>query len=214
MAGGLAGDHPLDRMNDPLVHEILDFWLGAPARDVDALLAKFDRWYRSGDSLDAEVRTRFGDAIARAIAGELDHWADDPQGRVALVLLLDQLPRHVYRDTPRAYAGDPKALRLAMDAVASGEIERYDSEARLFLLMPLIHAEDREVQALAVETSAGLVAASPETTRAAWAMGHERARHYRALIDRFCRFPTRNEILGRASTPSEIDWLAEDHSPQ
>lgn len=196
-------------MNDPRIPELLDFWLGTPARDDAALQAKIERWYQGSDALDHEIRTRFGDTIRRALAGELDGWLQQPRGRLALVIVLDQLARNIGRGTPQAYAGDARALELALAATH----EEPELEARLFMLMPLVHAEDRVLHAEAVARSAAMVAAAPEGTRATWAYGHARTLHYRSVIERFGRFPARNEILGRASTAEELAWLAEQDTP-
>src|SRR5437016_993855 len=123
------------------------FWFGdAPARDASGAQAKMRRWYRGGPAMDAEVREKFAPLVERALRGELDGWAASPSGRIALILLLDQFTRNVWRDDPRCYQGDPKAQQLAVEALDAGLDAQLSLEERQFLRMPLTHAEDRALQ--------------------------------------------------------------------
>src|SRR5262245_26278757 len=106
---------------DSEIDRVYAYWFGeAPAADADAARAKMRRWYMGGPSVDQEIRDQFGDLIERAQNNELDAWAETPRGRVALIILLDQFSRNVWRDQPRCYAGDPKAARLALEALDAG----------------------------------------------------------------------------------------------
>lgn len=131
----------------------------------------------------------------------------DPWKRLETIILLDQFPRHVYRGTPRIYAGDRLALSLSNDGIERGMHETLFPEARMFFAMPLSHAEDLDHQRRAVALAEALAKSAPEPLRPSLAAGARRAAHYREVIARFGRFPARNAILGRRSTPAEIAYL-------
>ena len=193
-----------------MVENVLEFWLGAPATNVGELRAKIKRWYMGGPGVDAEIRERFAPLVERALAGELDDWTATPRGQLALIILVDQFTRSVYRDDPRTYAGDPKAQALAVDAFDRGLDRELAIEEQNFLRMPLLHAEDLALQDRAARETTRFYAAVPEWSKPVWAMGVEQGEKYRALIAKFGRFPHRNAILGRTSTPDEeaflVDW--------
>lgn len=186
---------------------VLEFWFESPAGDPEMLVRKMKRWYRGGADFDREIETRFGPLIARAVSGELDAWSSDPDGLLALIVMLDQFTRSVYRDTPKMYAGDARAQRLALEALDRGIGHDWNTERRNFLLMPLVHAEDLALQERAVVEVAAVVAKAPAQLHEIFSMGIEQSRKYRDVIARFGRFPHRNAILGRESTPEEIEFL-------
>ena len=192
-----------------LIADVLSFWLGRPAEDAEALNAKFMRWYQGGETMDAQVRQRYSALIERALRGELEHWRMSKSGRLALIVMLDQFTRNIYRATPRAYAGDARALELALEVLRDGSYETYSQEEQLFVSMPLVHAEDYELLTRAVGLAAQLALSAAEPLQPSWARGYERVKHYRSIIARFGRFPHRNGILGRVSTPAELTFLAE-----
>src|SRR5262249_53417065 len=134
-------------------------------------------------------------------------WAVDSGGLIALVVVLDQFPRSLFRGTPRAFAGDPSAQRLSETAIARGLDRVFGLEQRNFLIMPFLHAEDARSQARAVALMDALVADAPAPHKPIFAMGQEQSRKYQNVIARFGRFPHRNEVLGRVSTPDEIEFL-------
>lgn len=182
------------------------FWFGPrPAAEPTLLRAKMQRWYEAGPALDDQIRKKFGADVERALAGELDSWAATPEGRISLIVLLDQFTRNVFRDTPRAFAGDKKAQQLAIEALES--VLLYNHEERQFLIMPLHHAEDLALQEMAVHEMEAHVEAAPEPLRGIYAEGLEIARSYRDQVARFGRLPHRNAILGRANTPEEEEFL-------
>jgi uncharacterized protein (DUF924 family) len=179
--------------------DILDFWFGRPG--TAGYGEERDAWFHKDTAFDASVRTRFGGAIETALAGGFTDWTD-PRGTLARVLLLDQLTRNIFRDTPRAFAGDALALSLAQDAVGRGDDGALAPVERWFLYMPFEHAESDTAQQRSVELFTRL---SRETGLAGpleWAQRHA------AIIHRFGRFPHRNAIVGRVSTPEEIAFLA------
>src|SRR5437879_2062138 len=138
-------------MNLTTSEAVLAFWFGAPVRDVDDAVARMRRWFPEGNLLDAEVRRTFGATIEAALRGDLDGWAADGRGLLALVIVLDQLTRHAFRGTARAWEGDARAQALAVDAIDRGVDVELDYMERLFLGMPLAHAEDGALQRRSIE---------------------------------------------------------------
>jgi uncharacterized protein (DUF924 family) len=194
---------------DARIDEVLAFWFAAPAEDSPGLMGKYRRWFAGGAAMDEAIGSRFGDLVEEALAGGLRGWEDHPRGLLAKVLLLDQFVRNLHRGTPRAYAGDEDARRLALAAVSRGWIDGLSVEESLFVGMPLAHAEDVELQRLSLELTGDLVRRAPPPLREALERGRGRGRYYLGIIERFGRFPHRNGILGRASTPEELAFLAE-----
>jgi uncharacterized protein (DUF924 family) len=192
-----------------MVDEVLAFWFGERATTSEEFLRKIRRWFMGGPALDAEIRDRFASLVEQALAGELDDWSRTARGRLALILLLDQFTRSIYRDDPRMYAGDARAQALSTDALDRGMDRELPTEERHFLMMPLVHAEDLALQDRSVATVEALIADAPDCQQAALAMAIEQSRKYRDVIARFGRFPHRNAILGRTSTPEEQHFLAD-----
>lgn len=184
---------------DPLATDILDFWF-ADRRGPRA------EWFRKDATFDATIRARFGAAVEAALAGAYADWTSTPRGALACVLLLDQFTRNIFRDTAKMYAGDPRALAIAQDAVGSGFDRDLDRYERLFLYLPFEHAEDAAMQDRALELFAALERDCALTNQFEWAQKHA------AVIRRFGRYPHRNEILGRTSTAEEIAFLSEPGS--
>lgn len=172
---------------------VLDYWLGevGPAG-----------WYAGGDALDAAIRARFEDLWRAAAAGGLDHWIDGSGPSLAFIVLTDQFPRNMFRDTAQAFATDATALAAARTATAAGWDIGAPEPDRQFFYMPFMHAEDAAMQARCVEL---LSERMPDT--GADTLLHARA--HQEVIRRFGRFPTRNAALGRKSTPDEAAFLAE-----
>ena len=170
--------------------DVLDFWLAPATRE---------RWFDKDPDFDAEIRQNFEAAHGEALAGKLDRWLETAQGALALVILLDQFPRNMYRDTPRAFAADPKAREVTAAALARGhDLAVADQEHRMFLYLPLEHSEDAADQQRCVDL---VRERCPDTDFLQWAVAHKE------VIDRFGRFPHRNAILGRPNTPEEEEYL-------
>jgi uncharacterized protein (DUF924 family) len=148
------------------------------------------------------------DGDEQALAGGLDAWAETPRGRLALVLLLDQMTRSVFRGTARAFAGDARAQRLATGTLQTGTPAALDFEHRHFFYMPLLHAEDAALLDLFNEVFPQALARVPDWARPLLSDGIEQGEKYREVFARFGRFPHRNEALGRCSTPAELEFLA------
>ena len=185
--------------------EIIDFWFGAPGSSTCGQPRQI--WFESTPEFDEEIRRRFVADHEAAAAGRLDHWKEDPLSCLALVLLLDQVPRNLFRDDARAYTTDAKALEVAQHAVARG----YDGQVlpvlRWFLYLPFEHSEDPEVQRRSLELWESL-RGEPFCEEAI-----EYAHRHARVIERFGRFPHRNANLGRPSTPEEEEFLAGANDP-
>src|SRR5450432_411239 len=167
---------------------------------------------RSGSTGDPRSIARSRRASApssRARRGELDEWAEAPRDRLALIVLLDQFSRNVFRGTPLAYAQDAAAQRWATTGLDAGMDADLALHERVFFTLPLGHAEDRVLQARALAESERVVAEAPVAVRPFYERGHGMLRKHADVVARFGRFPTRNATLGRASTPEEITYLEE-----
>jgi uncharacterized protein (DUF924 family) len=173
--------------------DILSFWFSEQVRA---------KWFVRDDGFDAELLGRFGALLPKAKRGELAHWAENPDGALALVILLDQLSRNVHRGTPEAFAADPLALSTAKHAIAQGYDLRLTPEERGFLYMPFEHSEVLADQDSGVALFEALGSEEPL----------DYMRRHRDIIARFGRFPHRNAILGRSSTAEEIEFLKQPGS--
>lgn len=199
--------------NDITPRDVLDFWLGPLGPDGLPDEAHMKRWFTKDPAFDATCGARFGAALDRAASGELDGWAATPEGRLALVIVLDQLSRNIHRDTPRAFAGDARALALAEDGRALGLFDRIPLIHGYFLAMPFMHAEDVEAQRTCVALFTALRdRATSDDARQLLAMGVDFAERHRVIVERFGRFPHRNRVLGRESTPEEVAFLEQPGS--
>lgn len=188
--------------------DVLQFWIGAPATDHDSWMKKVARWFRGAPELDAEIRQKFGAAVEKARDGALDDWAATPRGRLALIILLDQFTRNLYRGTPRAYENDARALALCEAGLDNHEDEGLHYEEKLFFYMPLAHSEDVERQERNVALGIAAANAAPQSMQKSYAVSLEHAKSYLDQIRRFGRFPHRNAILSRTCTQEEMAFLA------
>jgi uncharacterized protein (DUF924 family) len=182
-------------VSDSAIRDILDFWF-LPLDDPGYGKQR-ELWWNSTPELDAEIGTHFGALIERAVAGELDHWRKSPDGTLALTLLCDQFTRNIWRKTSRAFSGDAKARETARHALANGYPSVYPTDMRLFFFMPFQHSEDLGDQDFCCTLFATL--SNPDNDK--------HANDHRDIVARFGRFPHRNEVLGRASTAKELDYL-------
>lgn len=180
----------------PLVEAVTDTWFGRPVGHVQS------KWFSSTPAFDTHIRETFGPHIERAAAGRYDHLGDTPQGALALCVLLDQFPRNAWRGDALAFAFDDLALSIARHAVQRGLDRLLLPVQRLFLYLPFEHSEDLDDQDTCVDLITPLGNAS-------WTFYAER---HREIIARFGRFPHRNAILGRDTTPDEAAFLTEPFS--
>jgi uncharacterized protein (DUF924 family) len=183
--------------------EVLEFWFSEQSRPL---------WFEQNAAFDGEIRTRFGANVAAACIGDLDYWVRAVDSSLALVLLLDQFPRNIHRGTLRAYAGDTRARDIADTAIERGFDRRTALDRRVFFYLPFEHSENPKDQIRSVSLFRR------------WAEEHRGAARERALeqmkyvlrhqeiVERFGRFPHRNTVLGRESTPDEVAFLKEPNS--
>jgi uncharacterized protein (DUF924 family) len=191
---------------------ILDYWFkGLDDRtEVDLELPHVKRWFSGDKATDREIRERFEADHLQAARGEYKAWENTPRGRLALVILLDQFPRNLYRNSPKAFATDPMALDLCSRSMEDGFDELLALIERTFLYMPLMHAESVEMQEKSKQQLSLLVELAKERSPmnvGYFTYSHEFAVKHAVIIERFGRFPHRNAILGRLSTPEEVEFL-------
>jgi len=169
-----------------MIEDILRFWFTTltPAQ-----------WYKKSDELDARIRTQFEETYYQIVAGEKANWRESAEGRLAEVIVLDQFARNMFRGLPQSFAADCLALALAQEAVRVGADQELSELQRPFLYMPYMHSESKLVHEKAMQLFAN-------TSNLEYEVRHK------AIIDRFGRYPHRNECLGRTSTPEEIEWMA------
>jgi uncharacterized protein (DUF924 family) len=187
-------------MTVPVVADVLAFWFAAE---------NAARWYVADAAFDAEIRERFGELASEAAEGRLARWADTPGGWLALLILLDQFSRNLYRNDARAWAQDDSAQRLALSGIARGDDHRLSPLQRVFAYMPLEHAESMELQQRSVELFDRLCHDVPPEQREPFDNFLAYAKKHRDVIGRFGRFPHRNAALGRIDTPQEARYLAQ-----
>lgn len=192
--------------------EILEFWFGTAEDDLSADREKSSIWWSKNANTDAAIRVRFEPSIIAAASGKLENWRASTEGRLALILLTDQFPRNVYRGTPAAFRCDGIARQLCLDGLAS----RMDKELRLiqrvFFYMPLEHSEELEHQVLSVQLFRELSGEAPAHAKALFEKHASYAVGHHTIIERFGRFPHRNELLGRHSSREEIEFLHQPNS--
>jgi uncharacterized protein (DUF924 family) len=170
---------------------ILDFWF-------NELTPK--QWFIKDDTVDALIQQRFLETYQQAAQGELYSWRQTPQGRLAEIIILDQFPRNMFRGSAQSFATDPMALVLAQEAVAQNDHEKVETTQKAFMLMPYMHSESVLIHKEAVK----LFSAPGLENNLDFEGKHK------VIIDRFGRYPHRNEILGRKSTPEEIEFLKDN----
>ncbi|QSP95608.1 DUF924 domain-containing protein [Marinobacter salinisoli] len=176
-----------------MYQEILDFWF----TELEP-----EQWWQKDEALDSMIRSRFGPVHAQAKAGELFQWRETAPGSLAEILVLDQFSRNIYRDNAASFACDPLALGLAQVAVSKGFDLALSPVQRSFVYMPFMHSESRRIHV--------------EAVRLFESLGIENnldfEYQHKKIIDRFGRYPHRNRILGRVSTPEETEFLQQEHA--
>ena len=197
-----------------LAHDVLEFWFGARPYSADKVARRMRFWFGDASAPelqpqhDETARLRFSALATAAARGELNVWESSPRRRLALILLLDQFPRNIHRGAALAYAQDRHALELAVGGMQLGADAALDPVERIFFYMPMQHAESREVQDESVAAFRRLTAECPAELAAIFSDTLHYAEKHRALIECFGRFPHRNTVLARVSTPEEIAWLS------
>ena len=188
---------------------VLDFWFadglarGWPSQELK------QRWFGAGAALDADVKARFGHCVEQALAGQLQAWEAEPLTRLALVIVLDQFTRNVFRGSPAAFGGDAPAQALVVHTLAEGTDRELPFCGRVFMYMPLMHAENLARQQQCVDCFSQLVADAPAKLKERLQNNLDFAQQHLDIIERFGRFPHRNAVLGRVSTPEEAAYLTD-----
>lgn len=193
--------------DDATIAAILDYWFAVLDEDGVCAAQQHQLWFRYRNETDREIESRFGSWVEQALAGELQRWEESDAGLVALLLLLDQFTRNIYRGTAGAFSGDAAALALAMRAVATGCDKQLPAIHRVFLYIPYEHAEDLDVQNTGVKLFQDLHQCCTESIRDEIKGYLDYSVAHRDVIERFGRFPHRNRILQRCSNSDELAYL-------
>jgi len=188
---------------------LIEHWFAETLDEPSAIPGRMSWWFSADEERDRLMASLFGDLVAECAASHHYRWLDDPAGRLALIIALDQLPRNLFRGTPRAFANDSYTAALCLAAAHTGQDKVLKPVQRAFLYMPLQHFEDLQAQEAGVQLYELLAADHPEWP--VFADGFAAfARLHRDIVARFGRFPHRNEILNRESTSEELEYLAKD----
>ena len=203
---------PIAQVLDPRLSQVLEYWLGAELPTNESALARKALWFTKSEETDEEIRHLFGGLLQEALLGKLDAEAmESPLGLLAVLIVLDQFTRNAYRGTPKSFAGDKRALELALKGIDRGwDVEdTIPPVARIFLYLPLEHAEDMEMQNNSVVAFEQLHQESEPELQDFFAGTLDYAHKHLDVIEQFGRFPHRNAILGRESTPAEKVYLSQ-----
>ena len=196
------------------ISEVLSFWFGDLREGELPEKEKQMTWWMKSEEFDDLVRRRFEKYVLLAEKGELSHWLETPLGTVAFIVVVDQFPRNIYRDTPGAFSRDALALSACLGGIKKGFDRDLHPTHRTFFYLPLMHSESPEIQSLSVEKYSALeneYAPHPEI-RETLACSTDFAGRHSDIIKRFGRYPHRNAALGRESTPEETEFLKEPGS--
>jgi uncharacterized protein (DUF924 family) len=194
---------------DPRIEEVLAFWFGPSPDDAGTIASQGARWFARDEDLDAGIRERFAPLREDAVAGRLDAWLGAPRGRLALIVLVDQFSRNLFRGDARAFEHDPLARRWTLAGIEAGCDRALRAIERVFFYLPLEHSESLADQQRAVALFAALRDDVPASLREPFAGFLDYAQRHRDVIERFGRFPHRNGVLGRVSSAEERAYLAE-----
>ena len=199
------------------IQDILDFWFEGitDATPIKKNTHPFKKWFAKNDKFDQEIREKFKEDLIKARQGDYKNWELSVDGRLALIVLFDQFSRNMYRDTPQMYETDTLALELASRSIKENIDKKSALIERVFIYMPLEHAEDLKMQELSLRCFDGLVheAKQKNPRNAAYYQSHfDYARRHYDIIAHFGRFPHRNAILNRTPTPKEADFLKNTRS--
>lgn len=192
--------------------DVLSYWFGDAAADLDVIETQGGRWFASSETRDREIGGRFGAAIEAASAGGLAGWTGSAPGALAVIVLIDQFRRNVFRNRAEAFAADPLARAIAARGVEQGQDQALRPIERVFFYLPFEHSEAPGDQQRSVALFSALTESVPPASRSAFEGFLRYAEAHREVIARFGRFPHRNEILGRPSTIEEQAFLAQPGS--
>lgn len=192
------------------IDAIIAFWFREQELSAPQIDRRMDVWFGADEVFDHECKKDFADDVAAASEGKLDHWEHEPRGRLALILLLDQFRRNIFRNTADAFSKDKMALKLCVEGAMAKTDQGLAPIERAFFYMPLQHAESKKVQAKSVELFSKLAEAVSPTFRETFETITQFAELHRDIIEQFGRFPHRNQLLNRKNTPEEDEYLSGD----
>ena len=192
------------------IEAILTFWFKEQNLSAPQIDGRMDVWFGEDPVFDEQIAREFSQDVEDASEGRLDHWAHRPHGRLALIILLDQFRRNIYRNQPEAFAMDKAALKLCVEGAMEKKDKGLSPIERVFFYMPLQHAESRKVQDKSCQIYSKLAEAVSPTYRETFETVAQFAELHADIIRQFGRFPHRNAILGRENTPEEAEYLAGD----
>ena len=195
-------------MREAEIQEVLDVWFAIRQLDEPTIDSRMHRWFDDDPAFNTKLAEKFTDLAEQALGSDLDDWGETPQGRLALILLLEQFPRRIYKDDNRAFRGDNKALKLCTQGVAANSYKKLSAIEQLFFFMPLQRAESIRVQKTSVQVFRSLAERVSETMRDTFDTVAQFAELRHDIIEEFGRFPHRNAPLGRANTGDEETYLA------
>jgi uncharacterized protein (DUF924 family) len=192
------------------IDEVLSFWFREHALSAPQIDRRMDIWFGEDPAFDLEIEKEFAGDVEAACAGQLDHWAAEPRGRLALIILIDQFRRNIHRNTVKAFSMDKLALKLCVEGAMEKKDKGLSPIQRVFFYMPLQHAESRKVQKKSVALFNKLAESVSPTYQETFLTVAQFAELHHDIIEQFGRFPHRNKLLGRENTPEEDEYLAGD----
>jgi uncharacterized protein (DUF924 family) len=192
--------------------QVLEFWFGQLSADGRADAAHAQRWWKKDPAFDAEIRERFGALFAAVVGDQREAWLESARGTLAYVIAIDQFSRNMFRDTPRMFEHDARALRAAIAGIDRGFDRQLAFDERGFLYMPLMHSEQLAVQERCMALFAAFRDELEGEARARVTGSLDYAKRHRDIVQRFGRFPHRNQVLGRTSTAEEVEFLTQPGS--
>lgn len=191
------------------IDEVNKFWLGRVEETIIPSEHRAKIWFGEDKDVDNEIKSLFNSDLEKAIKGEYESWQETPHGQLALILILDQFSRHIHRDTPQAFAQDSKALAICLQGISIEADHALSLIERVFYYFPLLHSETLNHQEQAVRSYQILAELAFPETRVIYDSFLRFANHHYTIIQRFQRFPQRNRVLNRQSTPEEMVYLRE-----
>jgi uncharacterized protein (DUF924 family) len=192
------------------IDAVLGFWFREKKMSAPQIDGRMDVWFGDDARIDEEITREFAGDVDLASAGQLDHWGRQPRGRLALILLLDQFRRNIYRNTTETYAKDQAALKLCVEGAMEKKDKGLTPIEKVFFYMPLQHAESRKVQKKSCEIYNKLAESVSQTYRETFNTISQFAELHHDIVDQFGRFPHRNHVLDRKNTPEEDEYLSGD----
>lgn len=187
--------------------DVLTYWFGPLQKEDDYPQNQSKIWFGGGSEVDKEISNRFGHLVQNAANHELDSWKQTPRGRLALIILMDQFSRNIYRGKSQAFVYDSRVQELSLEGIALGDDLKLFPIERVFFYLPLEHAESQTLQELSVRKFQELVKSVPSSQIPIFQSFADYADRHHAIVERFGRFPHRNAVMNRESSPEEVEFL-------